>query len=81
MESVGKISGGRVPAGQIVEFLVSPGFKLGNGSVVKVGFTYLADMDYYLGPLLSSCFSFLSAVLLSPLPCFAFSGRLIGVRV
>ncbi|XP_039052162.1 protein GRAVITROPIC IN THE LIGHT 1-like isoform X2 [Hibiscus syriacus] len=35
MESVGKISGGRVPAGQIVGFPVSPGFKLGNGSVVK----------------------------------------------
>lgn len=35
MESVGKISGGRVPTGQIVGFPVSPGFKLGNGSVVK----------------------------------------------
>ncbi|EOY33823.1 Uncharacterized protein TCM_041687 isoform 1 [Theobroma cacao] len=35
MESVVKISGGRVPAGQIVGFPVSPGFKLGNGSVVK----------------------------------------------
>ncbi|XP_039041597.1 protein GRAVITROPIC IN THE LIGHT 1-like [Hibiscus syriacus] len=35
MESVGKISGGRVPAGQIVGFPVSPGFKLGNDSVVK----------------------------------------------
>ncbi|KAK9022210.1 hypothetical protein V6N11_002492 [Hibiscus sabdariffa] len=35
MESVGKISGGRVPASQIVGFPVSPGFKLGNGSVVK----------------------------------------------
>ncbi|KAF5751402.1 hypothetical protein HS088_TW02G00416 [Tripterygium wilfordii] len=35
MESVVKFSGGRVPAGQIVGFPVSPGFKLGNGSVVK----------------------------------------------
>ncbi|OMO86067.1 hypothetical protein CCACVL1_09831 [Corchorus capsularis] len=35
MESVVKISGGRVPAGQTVGFPVSPGFKLGNGSVVK----------------------------------------------
>ncbi|KAE8733801.1 Mitochondrial uncoupling protein 3 [Hibiscus syriacus] len=35
MESVGKVSGGRVPAGQIVGFPVSPGFKLGNGSVMK----------------------------------------------
>ncbi|XVF05392.1 hypothetical protein REPUB_Repub05bG0168000 [Reevesia pubescens] len=35
MESVVKVSGGRVPAGQIVGFPVSPGFKLGNGSVVK----------------------------------------------
>ncbi|XP_022731214.1 protein GRAVITROPIC IN THE LIGHT 1-like [Durio zibethinus] len=35
MESVVKIAGGRVPAGQIVGFPVSPGFKLGNGSVVK----------------------------------------------
>ncbi|GMI81742.1 CHIQUITA1-LIKE 10, GRAVITROPIC IN THE LIGHT [Hibiscus trionum] len=35
MESVGKISVGRVPAGQIVGFPVSPGFKLGHGSVVK----------------------------------------------
>ncbi|KAE8688692.1 mitochondrial uncoupling protein 2-like [Hibiscus syriacus] len=35
MESACKISGGRVPAGQIVGFPVSPGFKLGNGSVVK----------------------------------------------
>ncbi|XWS28744.1 hypothetical protein CRYUN_Cryun25bG0097300 [Craigia yunnanensis] len=35
MESVVKISGGRMPAGQIVGFPVSPGFKLGNGSVVK----------------------------------------------
>ncbi|KAL4333447.1 hypothetical protein GQ457_07G035050 [Hibiscus cannabinus] len=35
MESVGKISGGRVTASQIVGFPVSPGFKLGNGSVVK----------------------------------------------
>ncbi|XVF19932.1 hypothetical protein REPUB_Repub11eG0154100 [Reevesia pubescens] len=35
MESVVKISGGRMPAGQIVGFPVSPGFKIGNGSVVK----------------------------------------------
>ncbi|XP_054818800.1 protein GRAVITROPIC IN THE LIGHT 1 isoform X2 [Prosopis cineraria] len=35
MESVVRFSGGRVPAGQIVGFPVSPGFKLGNGSVVK----------------------------------------------
>ncbi|XP_021278188.1 uncharacterized protein LOC110412080 [Herrania umbratica] len=35
MESVVKISGGRVPTGQIVGFPVSPGFKLANGSVVK----------------------------------------------
>lgn len=35
MESVVKISGGRVSAGQVVGFPVSPGFKLGNGSVVK----------------------------------------------
>ncbi|XVE59364.1 hypothetical protein DITRI_Ditri05aG0040600 [Diplodiscus trichospermus] len=35
MESVVNISGGRVPAGQIVGFPVSPGFTLGNGSVVK----------------------------------------------
>lgn len=35
MESVVKFSNGRVPAGQIVGFPVSPGFKLGNGSVIK----------------------------------------------
>ncbi|XP_075635031.1 protein GRAVITROPIC IN THE LIGHT 1 [Castanea sativa] len=35
MESVIKFSNGRVPAGQIVGFPVSPGFKLGNGSVIK----------------------------------------------
>ncbi|XP_020223480.1 protein GRAVITROPIC IN THE LIGHT 1 [Cajanus cajan] len=35
MDSVIKFSGGRVPAGQIVGFPVSPGFKLGNGSVIK----------------------------------------------
>ncbi|KAL2332916.1 hypothetical protein Fmac_014129 [Flemingia macrophylla] len=35
MDSVVKFSGGRVPAGQIVGFPVSPGFKLGNGSVIK----------------------------------------------
>ncbi|CAK7331350.1 unnamed protein product [Dovyalis caffra] len=35
MESVVKFSGGRIPAGQIVGFPVSPGFKLGNGSVIK----------------------------------------------
>ncbi|XVF68914.1 hypothetical protein PTKIN_Ptkin11bG0039400 [Pterospermum kingtungense] len=42
MESVVKVSGGgRVPSGQIVGFPVSPGFKLGNGSVVKAR-VYLA---------------------------------------
>lgn len=35
MESVVKFSGGGTPAGQIVGFPVSPGFKLGNGSVIK----------------------------------------------
>ncbi|KAF8397348.1 hypothetical protein HHK36_016261 [Tetracentron sinense] len=35
MESVFRFSGGRVPVGQIVGFPVSPGFKLGNGSVIK----------------------------------------------
>uniref|UniRef100_A0A2N9HXN6 Uncharacterized protein n=1 Tax=Fagus sylvatica TaxID=28930 RepID=A0A2N9HXN6_FAGSY len=35
MESVVKFSNGRVPAGQIVGFPVSPGFKLGNQSVIK----------------------------------------------
>ncbi|XP_002520441.4 protein GRAVITROPIC IN THE LIGHT 1 isoform X2 [Ricinus communis] len=35
MESVVKFSGGRIPAGQVVGFPVSPGFKLGNGSVIK----------------------------------------------
>uniref|UniRef100_A0A2P2IMC6 Uncharacterized protein n=1 Tax=Rhizophora mucronata TaxID=61149 RepID=A0A2P2IMC6_RHIMU len=35
MDSVVKFSGGHIPAGQIVGFPVSPGFKLGNGSVVK----------------------------------------------
>ncbi|KAK4275213.1 hypothetical protein QN277_018337 [Acacia crassicarpa] len=35
MESVVRFSSGRVPVGQIVGFPVSPGFKLGNGSVVK----------------------------------------------
>ncbi|KAI9194597.1 hypothetical protein LWI28_007445 [Acer negundo] len=35
MESVIKFSGGRPPAGQIVGFPVSPGFKLGNGSDIK----------------------------------------------
>ncbi|KAF8396878.1 hypothetical protein HHK36_018513 [Tetracentron sinense] len=35
MESVVRFSGGRVPVGQIVGFPVSPGFKLGNGSVIK----------------------------------------------
>ncbi|KAJ9146753.1 hypothetical protein P3X46_028984 [Hevea brasiliensis] len=35
MESVVKFSSGRIPAGQIVGFPVSPGFKLGNGSVIK----------------------------------------------
>ncbi|KAG8660163.1 protein GRAVITROPIC IN THE LIGHT 1 [Manihot esculenta] len=35
MESVVKFSSGGTPAGQIVGFPVSPGFKLGNGSVIK----------------------------------------------
>lgn len=35
MESVVKFGGGRVPAGQIVGFSISPGFKLWNGSVIK----------------------------------------------
>lgn len=35
MESVIRLSGGRVPADQIVGIPVSPGFKLGNGSVIK----------------------------------------------
>ncbi|CAI0392129.1 unnamed protein product, partial [Linum tenue] len=35
MESVVRFSGGRVPAGQVVGFPVCPGFKLGNGSIVK----------------------------------------------
>ncbi|KAK9755695.1 hypothetical protein RND81_01G043700 [Saponaria officinalis] len=35
MESVVRFPGGKVPPGQIVGFPVSPGFKLGNGSVVK----------------------------------------------
>ncbi|WVY95451.1 hypothetical protein V8G54_034539 [Vigna mungo] len=35
MDSVVKFSGGRVSAGQVVGFPVSPGFKLGNGSVIK----------------------------------------------
>lgn len=35
MESVVRFPGGKVPSGQVVGFPVSPGFKLGNGSVVK----------------------------------------------
>ncbi|KAL2898832.1 Protein GRAVITROPIC IN THE LIGHT 1 [Bienertia sinuspersici] len=35
MESVVRYPGGKVPPGQIVGFPVSPGFKLGNGSVFK----------------------------------------------
>ena len=35
MDSAVKFSCGRIPAGHIVGFPVSPGFKLGNGSVVK----------------------------------------------
>ncbi|KAJ0020151.1 hypothetical protein Pint_32613 [Pistacia integerrima] len=35
MESVVKFSGGKPPPGQIVGFPVSPGFKLGNGTVIK----------------------------------------------
>lgn len=35
MDSVVNFPGGRAPAGQIVGFPVSPGFKLGNGAVIK----------------------------------------------
>jgi len=35
MDSVVRFPGGKVPSGQVVGFPVSPGFKLGNGSVVK----------------------------------------------
>ncbi|KAM1148679.1 hypothetical protein ACFX2B_029054 [Malus domestica] len=35
MESVVRFAGGRVPLGQVVGFPVCPGFKLGNGSVIK----------------------------------------------
>lgn len=42
MESVVKFSGGRPPVGQIVGFSVSPGFKLGNGSIIKAR-VYLAS--------------------------------------
>ena len=35
MQSVVKFSGGRVPPGQVVGFPVSPGFKLGSGSIIK----------------------------------------------
>ncbi|KAI3830024.1 hypothetical protein L1987_04156 [Smallanthus sonchifolius] len=35
MESVVRFPGGRVAAGHVVGFPVSPGFKLGNGSIVK----------------------------------------------
>ncbi|KAG9453864.1 hypothetical protein H6P81_006768 [Aristolochia fimbriata] len=35
MESVVRYPGGRVPADQVVGFPVTPGFKLGNGSVIK----------------------------------------------
>ncbi|XP_026659217.2 protein GRAVITROPIC IN THE LIGHT 1-like [Phoenix dactylifera] len=35
MESVVRFAGGRVPPGSVVGFSVSPGFKLGNGSVVR----------------------------------------------
>ena len=35
MESVLRYPGGKVPSGQVVGFPVSPGFKLGNGSVIK----------------------------------------------
>ncbi|XP_057484379.1 protein GRAVITROPIC IN THE LIGHT 1-like isoform X2 [Actinidia eriantha] len=35
MESVVRFSGGRGGAGQVVGFAMSPGFKLGNGSVIK----------------------------------------------
>ncbi|GLT33072.1 hypothetical protein SLA2020_076910 [Shorea laevis] len=37
MESVVKFSGGRIPAGHVVGFAVTPGFKLGNGSIIKAG--------------------------------------------
>ncbi|KAF6160943.1 hypothetical protein GIB67_007584 [Kingdonia uniflora] len=35
MESVIKFSGGRVPLNQIVGFPVGPGFRLGNGTIIK----------------------------------------------
>ncbi|XP_052199773.1 protein GRAVITROPIC IN THE LIGHT 1-like [Diospyros lotus] len=35
MESVGRFSSGRGAAGEVVGFAVSPGFKLGNGSIIK----------------------------------------------
>ncbi|XP_050369295.1 protein GRAVITROPIC IN THE LIGHT 1-like [Argentina anserina] len=35
MESVVKFPGGRVPSDQVVGFPMSPGFKLGNGSIIK----------------------------------------------
>ncbi|PRQ34371.1 hypothetical protein RchiOBHm_Chr5g0068071 [Rosa chinensis] len=44
MESVVKFSGGRVPSGQVVGFPVSPGFKLGNGSIIKAR-VYLVSRD------------------------------------
>ncbi|KAM5583388.1 hypothetical protein ABKV19_003338 [Rosa sericea] len=44
MESVVKFSGGRVPLGQVVGFPVSPGFKLGNGSIIKAR-VYLVSRD------------------------------------
>lgn len=44
MESVVKFSGGRVPLGPVVGFPVSPGFKLGNGSIIKAR-VYLVSRD------------------------------------
>nr|XP_011460912.1 PREDICTED: uncharacterized protein LOC101294642 [Fragaria vesca subsp. vesca] len=44
MESVVRFPGGRVPPGQIVGFPLSPGFKLGNGSIIKAG-VYLVSRN------------------------------------
>ncbi|KAK9940693.1 hypothetical protein M0R45_017340 [Rubus argutus] len=37
MESVVKFTGELVPSGQVVGFPISPGFKLGNGSIIEAG--------------------------------------------
>ncbi|KAL6195486.1 hypothetical protein ACLB2K_031105 [Fragaria x ananassa] len=44
MESVVKFPGVRVPPNQVVRFPVSPGFKLGNGSIIKAR-VYLVSRD------------------------------------